>query len=41
MPDEHNAENATGEFELAELVGRVGNAYVRRGLSPLRNCMVP
>jgi hypothetical protein len=29
-----NAENAKSEFELAEIVGAVGNAYVRRGLSP-------
>jgi len=25
MPDEHNAENARSEFELAGLVGRIGN----------------
>jgi hypothetical protein len=34
MPDEHDAENAKGELELTELVGRIGNCYVRRGLSP-------
>jgi hypothetical protein len=27
-------ENARSEFELDELVGLIGNAYVRRGLSP-------
>jgi hypothetical protein len=30
-PDETNAKS---EFELTELVGLIGNAYVRRGLSP-------
>ena len=44
MPDDPNAENAKSEFELAELVGRVGNAYTRRGLSPpfaLRDAVKP
>ena len=34
MPDHHNAENAKSEFELAELVGRIGNFYTKKGLSP-------
>jgi ferredoxin-NADP reductase len=34
MPDEHAAENATSEFERDELVGLVGNAFIRQGLSP-------
>jgi hypothetical protein len=34
MPDEHIDENAKTEFELAELVARVGNFYTRKGLSP-------
>jgi hypothetical protein len=34
MPDDHIAENARSEFGLAELVGRIGNLYVRQGLSP-------
>ncbi len=33
-PDASNAENAKSDFELDELVGLIGNAYVRRGLSP-------
>jgi hypothetical protein len=34
MPDEHAAEIGTSDYERDELVGLVGNAYVRRGLSP-------
>jgi hypothetical protein len=34
MPEHHNAENAKSEFELAELVGRIGNFYTKKGLSP-------
>jgi len=34
MPDEYDRENAKSDFELAELVGRVGCAYVKQGLSP-------
>jgi hypothetical protein len=34
MPDEHNAERARSEFDLLELVGRIGNLYTRVGLSP-------
>jgi hypothetical protein len=34
MPDEHNAENAKHEAQVAELVGRVGNIYTRFNLSP-------
>src|SRR5215472_12146727 len=34
IPDEHDRENAKSDFELAELAGRVGNMYVRAGLSP-------
>jgi hypothetical protein len=34
MPDEHNAEKARSEFDLVELVGRIGNLYTKRGLSP-------
>src|SRR5262245_29579683 len=29
-----HAETAKGDFDLGELVGLIGNAYVRRGLSP-------
>jgi hypothetical protein len=34
MPDEHKAGKARSEFELVELVGRIGNLYTKRGLSP-------
>jgi hypothetical protein len=34
MPDEHNTRKARSEFELAELVGRIGNLYTKKGLSP-------
>ena len=33
-PDDHTAGNAKREFELAELVGRIGNFYTKKGLSP-------
>lgn len=34
MPDPHSARNDKSELELDELVGLVGNAYTRAGLSP-------
>jgi hypothetical protein len=34
MPDDHDTEKATSEFERDELVGLIGNCYVRNGLSP-------
>ena len=34
IPDEHNTRKARSEFELAELVGRIGNLYTKKGLSP-------
>jgi hypothetical protein len=34
MSDGHDAGYAKRDFELTELVGLIGNAYVRQGLSP-------
>jgi hypothetical protein len=34
MPDDHIGENAGSELERNELIGLVGNAYAREGLSP-------
>jgi hypothetical protein len=34
MDDNHDTDDAGSQFERAELVGLIGNAYVRRGLSP-------
>jgi hypothetical protein len=34
MPDDRDTANARTKLELAELIGLVGNAYTREGLSP-------
>jgi hypothetical protein len=34
MFDDHNIESAASEIELAELLARVGNIFVRKNLSP-------